>query len=264
MQLKIFIRNLISRPSLQPLWERTLKLSFAGLNAGGGQSIGDSGEIGALSFAAAKNCRTGPFILFDVGANDGLYLRMAREVIGEPMRGFAFEPQTTSFRGLEKQYADAQWVTLTKLALGRQEATAMLHSQMGSDVRASFLPDEDVEGLTSESVAVTTVDRFCEKNGISYIDFLKIDTEGTEMEVILGSEGMINAGKIYALQFEFGSDYTKTPYHFSDFWELLAPKYEVYRILRKGVGRIRNYSFDLEIYKTANYLCLLRQISDVT
>lgn len=105
---------------------------------------------------------------------------------------------------------------------------------------------------------MTTLGRFCEESGIAHIGFLKIDTEGFELEVLLGAEEMMASSKISAIQFEFGSNYLDTPHHFFDFWKVLSPKYSVHRILRHGVRELHEYSTDLEIYKTTNYLCLLR------
>lgn len=74
-----------------------LKLCHAGLNTGGGQWVGDSGEIEALQIAYGIRKSSGPYTLFDVGANDGSYLEMAQAAIGEKLRVHAFEPQAASF-----------------------------------------------------------------------------------------------------------------------------------------------------------------------
>jgi hypothetical protein len=39
MQIQLFLRGAISRPCMQPLWRVLLKLSHAGMNAGGGHSV---------------------------------------------------------------------------------------------------------------------------------------------------------------------------------------------------------------------------------
>ena len=111
---------------------------------------------------------------------------------------------------------------------------------------------------SSTSVNVDTVDKFCEREHIETIDLLKIDTEGFEMEVLAGAARMIKDDRIAAIQFEFGDMFIRSPYHFVDFWDLLSPEYDLYRILRSGLQLIKCYSSDLEIYKTANFLCLLR------
>lgn len=123
---------------------------------------------------------------------------------------------------------------------------------------ASFLRGSIVSGNIAETVTVTTLDQFCIDAHISRIDFLKIDTEGFEFEVLLGAAETLSARKISAIQFEFGEFYPQTNHHFLDFWDLLSSNYVVYRILRHGLGELSRYSPDLEIYKAGNYLCLRR------
>jgi len=79
------------------------------------------------------------------------------------------------------------------------------------------------------------------------------------MAVLLGASRMIESGGIAAIQFEFGDTFLHTPYHFTDIWQLLSPRYAFYRILRHGLFEIPRYAPDLEIYKTANFLCVLNE-----
>ena len=108
----------------------------------------------------------------------------------------------------------------------------------------------------SEVVPLTTIDQICNETAIDHIDLLKIDTEGHEMEVLLGASAMIDAGRISSVQLEFGDTFLYTQYHFFDLWKLLSPQYTIYRILRHGLVELPSYSPDLEIYKVANFLCL--------
>ena len=50
-------------------------------------------------------------------------------------------------------------------------------------------------------IKIETLDEFCKKNNIEKIDYLKIDTEGSNFDVILGATEMIKNKKIKYIQF---------------------------------------------------------------
>ena len=52
------------------------------------------------------------------------------------------------------------------------------------------------------TVPVITIDEFCEKQKITKIDVLKIDTQGFELEVLKGAQKSMKENKIGLLYFE--------------------------------------------------------------
>ena len=258
--MKKTIRNLLSRPSLQPIALRVLKLCHATMNYGGGQTVEESGELEALRFAKSKVPATAasPFILFDVGANDGAYLRSALPILGPNVRAWSFEPQSACYQILSDRFGSDQRVELRKLGLGVRQEAKEIFSQTEGDTTASLHPQTGCGPAHSEMISLTTLDDVCRAEEIDRIHLLKIDTEGHEMEVLLGADKMLKSGAIHAIQFEFGDTFLNTNHHFIDLWNLLSPDYHIYRILRHGQHEITSYSSDLEIYKIANFLCVRR------
>ena len=61
---------------------------------------------------------------------------------------------------------------------------------------------EEYHNLVIEEIKVhtTTLNNYCKLNGVNHINFLKIDTEGNEFNVIKGSENLT----IDYIQFEYG------------------------------------------------------------
>lgn len=260
LSFKNAVRNTLSRPAAQPILEQLLKLCHAGLNYGGGQAVADSGEIGALEFLRDALGGLRPLVLFDVGANDGEYLQAALEILGTQLKAYSFEPQFASFERLRAKFADDPRVEARKAALGKEVGTVDLFFDNDYETTASLHRNSMFGHGRSEAVSLTTVDRVCAEEGIERIDLLKIDTEGHEMDVLLGASATIEAGRISCLQFEFGETFLYTAYHFADLWDLLSPRYTVYRILRHGLVEVPHYSPDLEIYKIANFLCTLKTL----
>ena len=66
--------------------------------------------------------------------------------------------------------------------------------------------------LPTEHTDVTTLDKFCEKEQVPNIHYLKIDTEGGDFEVLVGAEGMLKEEKIDFVEVEAGMSPNNT-YH---------------------------------------------------
>ena len=129
--------------------------------------------------------------MIDVGANAGIFTLMAAALVGPSGAVHSFEP---SPRDLERLRANVNLNHLANVAvhgeaLGRRTAKAMLtvsaaarpgHNTMGD------LPYEDDAGAGSVEVNVTTLDDFARTAGLTQMDLLKIDVEGSETAVIEG------------------------------------------------------------------------------
>ena len=142
-RLKNWIRNQVSRPALQPLWSKLLKLCHAGMNYGGGQSVENSGEIEALVFAMNSLADKSHIVLFDVGANNGEYLGVAFKMLGPDARIFAFEPQSSSFSELEAGFASEPRVKLTHAAVSAEVGSAGLFFSSDGQSTASLYRDKN-------------------------------------------------------------------------------------------------------------------------
>lgn len=53
-----------------------------------------------------------------------------------------------------------------------------------------------------EEIQIDTMDDFCQKNNIEKVDFLKMDVQGYEYNILLGAQNMLKNGKIEYIQFE--------------------------------------------------------------
>jgi hypothetical protein len=62
------------------------------------------------------------------------------------------------------------------------------------------------------------------------------------------------------IQFEFGVATIDAKCFFKDFYHLLNPNYNLYRILKKGFFQIKNYNEVLEVFITTNYLAVSKSL----
>ncbi len=134
-------------------------------------------------------------IILDVGAKIGqtaFNMIRTQQKKGLNPVVHAFEPYPRTFDKLEtnrKLNPEAPLKTYN-LGLGTQKGTLHMaqHSPLNS---GGFRMTDSVEN--SVSVAVTSIDDFVVENGISTIDFIKIDVEGFEVQVIEGAKKTLEA-----------------------------------------------------------------------
>jgi len=125
-------------------------------------------------------------IVLDIGANDGRY---ATEIRSSGWDGqiISFEPQPDVFRRLTQNMgSDPKWSGL-QVGLGSRETSMMMNSY-GMDVLSSFLEKiDDDQHVEQIEVSVKRVDSIYDEITKGYHrPFVKMDTQGFELEIIKG------------------------------------------------------------------------------
>jgi FkbM family methyltransferase len=146
--------------------------------------------------------------VLDVGANRGQYRRLLRERVGYDGRIISFEPQSRNVAHLrEEARADPCW-EIRGHALGSADTRLDLNV-MRADLLSSFLdPDpamvpmfRDVNVVDRrETVDVWRLDSVRDALGSLENVFLKLDTQGFDLEVIRGAQATLPT--VRALQTE--------------------------------------------------------------
>ena len=137
-------------------------------------------------------------VFVDIGANSGYFSVLAALRVSARGRVFAFEPNPTVRRQLERHLglnALADRVTISELALAdedRDDVRLFVSCWPENDGIASLTPAADTlarGGLradTSIAVRVRTFDSWLQSVQLSRIDLMKIDVEGAESRVLAG------------------------------------------------------------------------------
>lgn len=256
----------LGKSRFQLLFERLHALALAGLNFGEGNHPRLSGEIALIRYLREQLFRgSSPVVVFDVGANVGVYTDVLLEIFGEDAVIYAFEPAAKAFELLAENLRGHENVHLQNVGLGNEEATATLYSagegsKLGSVYDTSArLRRSGLALAEQEPVTLTTVDRFCEREEIERIHLLKLDVEGHELKILEGGRRMLDEERIDVLQFEFGAANIDSRTFFRDFYDLLAERYALHRVLQDGLYPLTRYMETYEVYKRAtNYLAVRR------
>jgi FkbM family methyltransferase len=148
-------------------------------------------------------------IIFDVGANTGQSARKYLNLFPEASL-YCFEPVRSTFQKLQKNLhaSRKRKISTFQMALGAAEATGqMVLEGRGSDMFFLLNTSQDVSvdgGTRLESVKIETLDNFCHRLDISHIDYLKIDTEGGDLDVLIGASRMLVEHRIDLIEVEAG------------------------------------------------------------
>lgn len=219
-----------------------------------------NGELNAIQ-TVLKGKQNEKMVFFDVGANVGEYSSLL-------MRHFpnaiihSFEPNHSTFRLLEDKLNYNDNIRLNNNALGSIENASTIYYYQKDHLtgHASIYKEvfSEVHGdlnIISQDIPMTTLDQYCKKNEFDRIHWLKIDTEGHELEILKGARSMISEGKIDYIQFEFNEMNIISRVFLKDFYDLLC-EYQFYRISEKGLFPLGNYSAKNEVFKIQNILAM--------
>ena len=143
-------------------------------------------------------------VVFDVGANDGRTVLRLEGPLAHP-RIYAFEPVSATYRTLVRRTAHLPHVRTFPLALGAKPGRETIYLNE-IDAMNSFSPQWTTAASGMETVEVSTVDEVMTGEGIEFVHFLKIDTEGYELEVLKGAEQALRSSRIAIVQLEVGVD----------------------------------------------------------
>ena len=143
-------------------------------------------------------------IVVDIGANIGLHtLNMAR-IVGNTGQVFAFEPDPSNFKILEKNVKinNYQNIILEQRAVGDKHERTTLYQSDHPGMHRIFPQTKQAKGQVK--VELISLDKyFIDSNLADRINFIKIDVEGLEFSVLQGMKNILKNNKKIRILFEF-------------------------------------------------------------
>ena len=238
----------------QAFWITLNKLSIYGMNYHAAYHL-INGELEVIKLIH-KNFGPHPIII-DAGAYVGGYATSLLEIIKEPKQLYLFEPLKPNFNALQENVSESPNLSLINKGLSNAPENLNMHFSTALDSTASIY--DNINGnILTEWAEFITLDDFMDQNNIRSVDFLKLDTEGHELHILEGCLHALTNKKIKAIQFEFGPYNIQSKTFFRDFYDLLCPEYQIFRIVNNGIFELKNYSTYLEKFITSNYLAVLK------
>lgn len=151
---------------------------------------------------ARRMIRPGMVVL-DVGAHLGYYSRLFSKWVGPTGRVFAFEPCSENFDVLMHNLSSRRYrnVTLLRQAVGASVGQGILHLSPGHSNHSLYAGFTQETG--QELVELVSLDAFMEKYQLPAVDFIKIDVEGAEIEVLQGMRNLVSRSPSLCMVVEY-------------------------------------------------------------
>jgi FkbM family methyltransferase len=161
-------------------------------------------------------------VLLDIGANIGLMsLNVVRGV--KNVHIYAVEPGPYQWKFLNKNIRHnrlQQVIETYPVAFGRTNGKVRFHSHGTSDSSGDGFVDTGRAGASTEiEVDCLTLDQWWQDRGNVMIHFLKLDTEGAELEVLAGGQNFLKACRPTMMVEICHLNYIKYGLTFDDYFE---------------------------------------------
>jgi FkbM family methyltransferase len=207
-----------------------------------------------------KNIINKGYVIFDVGANAGDW---TAEVLnqGHDVEIHLFEPIPHVYKKLI-QNIDKKVIS-NNLAVGQKEEVKTFYYYEANPLLSTFYRRFDVEkeGWLNPPkeipVLTTTIDSYCQRHSIKRINFLKIDVEGGELDVLYGAKHFLETGRVDYLQFEYGGTYLDSKITLKEAFEYLQKfRYSIFKILPDRLEYKPTFLPEDENFEFSNFLAV--------
>jgi FkbM family methyltransferase len=236
------------------------------LDAKGYKNYGSFKKTGEKSFIELIKKEIG--LSLDIGANIGEYTKLL--LLNTNSKVVSFEPLPEAFKELQKiesKFKDR--LDIYNIAIGVEDSRLDLFYANEKSEKASLVPNLEklsfVGSLNKNKmlVDVKQLDYFEDYFKDKQIDFIKIDTEGFEYEVLKGAEKILKLHKPKFIQIEFNWHQLIRNHTMYDLFKLVN-SYDVFRILPHGKKLIHVDPSRPEnnIYHLSNYVFIRDDISN--
>jgi len=135
-------------------------------------------------------------VIFDIGANIGMYSILLSKLVGSSGKVYAFEPDDATFDILTQNLAlsNCNNVIPFKIALSDSNSFAKMSKPTSESGDAfNYIQKIDESDDLTNSVKTITLDHFLQEQGIAKVDFIKIDIEGAEFLCLTGARELLSS-----------------------------------------------------------------------
>jgi FkbM family methyltransferase len=162
-----------------------------------------------------------PIIIVDVGAGGGVDNGWSGLPTGSRVIGF--EPDEDECRRLNaiERNPGGPRVDYIPVALGKERASVPFYRTVMSHCSSTLRPIEELrvrfptfEGTAIESarnIELVPLDDWCHEQAVFHVDFIKLDTQGSELDILSGAKHILDSTLIVETEVELNPLYENQP-----------------------------------------------------
>lgn len=216
------------------------------------------------AWASAHASDTGHVTIVDVGANHADWTAAGLHELqsaGQRPIAWAFEPAVNQRAEISRRlgvYIEDGSLHLDARAVGAADGPARFLVTGKDTGSSSLMADGDTAGgIDVDVVRLDTV--FA--NSPAMLDFVKVDTEGNDFNVIIGARNLFDAERIGILQFEYNWRWVAFRCFLKDVFDFIEGRpYHIGRLTKDGIEIYGSWHPELERFIETNYVLIHERI----
>ena len=226
-------------------------------------NIKKNGELNLINSLSKLNFK----IIFDVGANLGEWTKITSDKF-QNSNFHLFEISETSFATLNDNFLRNENINLNNLGLYNEEKEIEYqdygkYSAINSLILDSTFHNEGNIPIIKKC-KTTSGDKYCEIKNIDTIDFLKIDAQGVEYQILDGFKKKLKEAKIKVIQFEYGYINANSKFLMNDFYKLLCSYGYVLGPLKKNGVIFMEFDYSLNNFNSGpNFIAVHKSYKEI-
>lgn len=204
-------------------------------------------------------------VVIDCGSNRGDWADILLKRFGKECDIHLFEPNKIMLDYCRIKYDYNDNITYNELAAYKENTTLQFHyfENFNNELSSIYKGEDwDTMPLKQRYVKTVKIADYCSEKRINYIDYLKIDCEGSDVDVLIGCFSMLKEGSIGVVQIEYGGHYPRANHTFDEVLAMAEETgYNVYYWNRLNYIKVERSSF-VEDFRAEDFFLTKFNIPD--
>lgn len=164
--------------------------------------------------------------IIDVGSNKGHFTELILDEFKDKCQVHLFEPNEMLLNYTRIRFEYKFNLTYNSLIAYKENGVPLsfyYFNNYNNELSSIYKDDEGWKELPMKEKKENSIriDTYCDKNKIDSVDFIKIDCEGSDVDVLLGCEDLMKRNEVKFIQIEYGGHYQRANKTFLQVFDII-------------------------------------------